>query len=86
MIKSTIYHNFKRIKELIFLKKNLVYLLRKNIKIKRLNSKLNYIKLRLYKIKEVLRKIIYKLKLLNTIRIYFIFHIFLLKFVTNTAR
>ena len=81
-----IYHNFKRIKEPIFLKRDLIYLLRKNIKTKQLSSKLDYIKLRLYKIKEVLKKVIYKLELLNIMKIYLIFNIFLLKLILKNVK
>ena len=84
--KSTIYHNFKRIKGLIFSKEDLIYLLRKNIKIKRLSLKLDYIKLRLYKIKKVLRKVTYKLKLFNTMKIYLVFHISLLKLTLKNIK
>ena len=81
-----IYYNSKRIRGLIFLKRDLVYLLRKNIKIKRLNSKLDYTKLRLYKIKKVLEKIIYKLELFNIMRIHLIFYIFLLELIFKNAK
>ena len=52
----------------------MVYLLRKYIKTKRLSDKLNYIKLRPFKIKKVLGPILFKLKLLVSIRIHPIFH------------
>ena len=61
IIRSVIYYNSKRVKKLIFKKRDVVYLLRKNIKIKKLNTKLDYIKLGLYLIKKVLKKITYEL-------------------------
>ena len=61
----------------------MVYLLRKYIKIKRLSDKLNYIKLRSFKIKKVLGLILFKLKLLVSIRIYPIFYKSLLELYKN---
>ena len=57
----------------------MVYLLRKYIKTKRLSDKLDHIKLRPFKIKKVLGPILFKLKLLVSIRIYPIFHKLLLE-------
>lgn len=56
IIRSTIYYNFKRIKEPIFKERDAIYLLKKNIKIKKSSSKLDYIKLDLYLIKKILKK------------------------------
>ncbi len=53
---------------------------------KRLNTKLNYIKLKFYSIQKVLNKSIYRLKLLNIIRIHFIFNISLLKSILNNVK
>jgi hypothetical protein len=61
---------------------NKIYLFRKNIKIKRLSNKLNYKKLRLFKINKKVRSINYKLKLLETIKIYLVFYILLLELVS----
>ena len=77
--KILIYYNKKRSEKLIIKEKNPVYLLKKNIKIKQLNSKLNHIKLELYKIEKKLGTVIFKLKFLNNIKIYPVFHILLLK-------
>ncbi len=80
------YYNFKRINELNLKEENLIYLLRRNIKIKRFSIKLNYTKLNSYLIQKVLNKSIYKLKLLNIIRIHSIFNISLLKSVLKNVK
>jgi hypothetical protein len=64
-IRSFIYYNRKRLKELTLKEDDPVYLLRKNIKTKRLSLKLDYIKLGPFKIQKILSKIIYRLKLSN---------------------
>ena len=64
----------------------MIYLLRRNIKIKRLNDKLNYIKLGLFKIIKKLRLVIYKLKILKSIRIYLVFYILLLEPILKNTK
>lgn len=66
IIKSNLYYDKKRFNSL-------------DLKKKRLSLKLNYIKLKLFKIKIILEKVIYRLKLLNYIKIYLIFYILLLE-------
>ena len=64
----------------------MIYLLRRNIKIKRLNDKLNHIKLGLFKIIKKLRLVIYKLKILKSIRIYLVFYILLLEPILKNTK
>jgi hypothetical protein len=73
------YYNKLKLGKSRFREKNLVYLLRRNIKITKLNNKLDYKKFDLFKIKRNIKNISYKFHFLFTIRIYPIFHIFLLK-------
>ena len=47
----------------------------RNIKITRLNKSLNYKNLRLFKIVKIINNIVYKLKLLDDINIFSIFHL-----------
>ena len=61
----------------------MVYLAIKNIIIKKLNKKLNYKYLRLYKIIKRISENNYQLDLPPKVRIYLIFHVSLLKNVTN---
>jgi hypothetical protein len=65
--------------ESILEKGDKVYLLRRNINTKRPSDKLDYKKLEPFKISEVVGLVNYRLELLKTINIYFIFHISLLK-------
>jgi hypothetical protein len=60
-----------------------VYLLRKNIKTKRLSNKLNFKKLGLFEILEKIGDVNFKLRLLETNRLYLVFHILLLKLVLS---
>jgi hypothetical protein len=64
----------------------MVYLLRRNIKIKRPSDKLNYTKLGLFKIIKKLGLVIYKLKILKSIRIYPVFYVLLLEPILKNAR
>jgi hypothetical protein len=57
----------------------LIYLIRRNIKTIRPSNKLNYKKFGPFKVKRNVKNISYELYLLLTIRIYSIFHIFLLE-------
>ena len=57
----------------------MIYLLRQNIKTKRLSNKLNHTKLKSFKILEKKKSVNYKLKLLATMKIHLIFHVFLLE-------
>jgi len=74
-----LYANKKRDKESTFKRKNKVYLLRRNIKTKRSSNKLNHMKLELFEILEEKKLINYKLNLSTSMKIYSVFHIFLLK-------
>jgi hypothetical protein len=73
------YYNKSKLKGSRFREKDLVYLLRRNIKIIRLSDKLDHKKFGLFKVKRNIKNISYELHFLLTIRIYPIFHIFLLK-------
>ena len=74
-----LYVNEKRNKEFILKEKDKVYLLRRNIKTKKLSNKLNHTKLKSFNILKIKKSINYKLNLSAFMRIYSIFHIFLLK-------
>jgi hypothetical protein len=73
------YYNKSKLERPYFREENLVYLLRRNIKTTRPNNKLDYKKFGPFKIKRNIKNISYKFHLLPTIKIYPIFHIFLLK-------
>ncbi len=73
------YANKKKDRKSTFKKRNKAYLLRWNVKIKKSSNKLNYMKLESFKILEEKRLINYKLNFSTFMRIYLIFHIFLLK-------
>jgi len=75
----TLYANKKRDRESTFKKRNKAYLLRRNIKTKKSSNKLNHTKLESYKILEIKESINYKLNLSTFIKIYLIFHIYLLE-------
>jgi hypothetical protein len=79
------YVNTKRIKGLILKKGDKVYLLRKNIKITRLSNKLDHKKLGPYLINEVIGLVIYKLRLLEGMGIYLVFHVALLEPILTNA-
>ncbi len=81
-----LYANKKRDKESTLKKRNKAYLLRRNIKMKRSSNKLNHTKLESYKILKIKELINYKLNLSTFMKIYLIFHIYLLKFADlNTS-
>jgi hypothetical protein len=73
------YYNKLKLEGSRFRKGDLVYLLRRNIKTIRFSDKLDYRKFGLFKVKRNIKDINYKLHLLPTIRIYPVFHIFLLE-------
>ena len=77
---STTYQNKKRKKASLLKKGNKVYLLTKNLRInKRRNKKLNHVKVEPFFIKNVKGRINYELNLSNDAKIFFVFHIFVLK-------
>ena len=75
--------NKRRSKGLDFQEGGVVYLNRKNIKTLRLSEKLDYTKLRLFKILEKKGLVIFKLDILEYIKIYSIFYKSLLELYYN---
>jgi hypothetical protein len=73
------YYNKLKLEGPRFREENLVYLLRRNIKIIRLSDKLDYKKFGSFKVKRNIKNISYEFHFLLTIRIYPVFHIFLLE-------
>jgi hypothetical protein len=73
------YYNKLKFERSRFREEDLVYLLRQNIKTIRPSNKLDHKKFGPFKIKRNIKDISYKLYLLLTIRIYPVFHIFLLE-------
>jgi hypothetical protein len=73
------YYNKSKLEGPRFREGDLIYLLRRNIKTTRLSDKLDYKKFGSFKVKRNIKDISYELHLLLTIRIYPIFHIFLLE-------
>jgi hypothetical protein len=73
------YYNKSKLEGPCFREGNLVYLLRRNIKTIRFSDKLDYKKFGPFKVKRNIKDISYELYLLLTMRIHFIFHIFLLE-------
>jgi hypothetical protein len=73
------YYNKLKFERSRFREKDLVYLLRQNIKTIRSSDKLDYKKFGPFKVKRNIKDISYELYLLLTMRIYPIFHIFLLE-------
>jgi hypothetical protein len=73
------YYNNLKLEGSRFRKEDLVYLLRRNIRIIRPSNKLDYKKFGLFKVKRNIKNISYKFYLPLTIKIYLIFHIFLLE-------
>jgi len=80
-----LYANKKRDRRFTFKKRDKAYLLKRNIKTKRLSNKLNHMKLESFEILEEKKSINYKLNLSTFMRIYSIFHIFLLKFANSNT-
>ena len=68
LVKSALYYDKIRNKDITLKKGNKIYLLRKNVKIIKLNSKLNYIKIGPFKILRNIKGISFKLDLLSIIR------------------
>src|SRR5215203_1196676 len=77
------YYNQHRQTESSLKEKDEVYLLRRNIKTKRSSNKLNYKKLELFKIKNKINNVTYKLVLLKRMKIFDIFHVFLLESISE---
>ena len=78
--KSTKYQNEKRKMTSLLKERNKVYLHTKNLKInKKRSKKLDHVKVESFFIKSVKESINYKLNLLVDARIFFVFHIFVLK-------
>ena len=77
--RSVLYVNKKRNRNSTLKEEDKVCLLKRNIKTKKLNNKLNHIKLGPFKILETKKSVNFKLNLSTFMRIYSIFHIFLLK-------
>jgi hypothetical protein len=73
------YYNKSKLEGPRFQERDLVYLLRRNIKTTRPSDKLDYKKFGPFKVKRNIKNISYELYLLPTIRIYPVFHIFLLE-------
>jgi hypothetical protein len=73
------YYNKLKLKESRFRERDLIYLLRRNIKTIRPNNKLDYKKFGPFKVKRNIKNISYEFYLSLTMRIYPIFHIFLLE-------
>ena len=85
LVKSALYYNKKRNKNITLKKRNKIYLLRKNIKIIKLSSKLNYVKIGPFKILRNIKGINFKLDLPNIIRIYPVFYALFLKPADNAT-
>ena len=60
-------------------------MLRKNIKTTKPNSKLNHVKIEPFKILKSIKGVSFKFNLLNTIKIYPVFHALLLELVNNAT-
>ena len=75
------YYNIKRMKGPSFEKEDKVYLLCKNIMIKQSNDKLGFKKFGPFIIVRKILKFNYKLSLLKSIQIHFIFYISLFEFI-----
>jgi hypothetical protein len=73
------YYNKSKLEKSRFRERDLIYLIRRNIKTIRPNDKFNYKKLGPFKVKRNIKNISYEFHFLFTIRIYPIFHIFLLE-------
>jgi hypothetical protein len=73
------YYNKSKFEGPRFREEDLVYLLRRNIKTTRPSNKFDYKKFGSFKVKRNIKDINYELHLLPTIRIYPVFHIFLLE-------
>ena len=79
-INSTMYQNKKRKTTFLLKKKNKVYLFAKNLKInKGKNKKFDHVKIESFFVKVVKGRINYELNLFIDAKIFFVFHIFMLK-------
>ena len=77
---STAYQNKKRKTKPLLKEKNKVYLLTKNLKINRKrNKKLDHVKVESFFIKIVKRRVNYELNFLVDVKIFLVFHIFILE-------
>ena len=85
LVKSALYYNKKRNKDITFKKRNKIYLLRRNVKTIKLNNKLNHVKIGPFKILKNIKGISFKLDLLSIIKIYPVFHALLLEPADNAT-
>ena len=85
LVKSALYYNKKRNKNITLKKGNKIYLLRKNIKIIKLSNKLDYVKIGPFRILKNIKGVSFKLDLPNIIKIHPVFHAFFLKPADNTT-
>ena len=84
-VRSALYYDKKRNKDITLKEENKVYLLRKNIKTTKLSSKLDYVKIGPFRILRSIKGISFKLDLPSTIRIHPVFHALLLKPADNAT-
>ena len=84
---STIYQNKKRKTTSLLKKKNKMYLFTKNLKInKKRSKKLDHVKVESFFIKIVKGRINYELNFFVDVKMFLVFHIFVLKFAhSNTS-
>jgi hypothetical protein len=73
------YYNKSKLEKPRFREENLIYLIRRNIKTTRPSDKFDYKKFDPFKVKRNIKNISYELYFLPMIRIYPVFHIFLLE-------
>ena len=85
LVKSALYYNEKRNKNIIFKKKNKIYLLRRNVKTIKPSSKLDHVKIGSFKILKSIKGVSFKLDLPNIIRIYPVFYVLLLEPADNAT-
>ena len=83
---STTYQNKRRKTAPLLKKRNKVYLLTKNFKInKKRSKKLNHVKVESFFIKSAKRRVNYELNLPSDVKIFFVFHISILKFAHSNT-
>ena len=84
---SAIYQNKKRKTTPLLKKRNKMYLLTKNLKInKRRSKKFDHVKIKSFFIKIVKERVNYELKFLVDVKVFFVFHIFVLELAhSNTS-
>jgi hypothetical protein len=73
------YYNKSKLERFRFRERDLIYLLRRNIKIIRPSDKFDYKKFGPFKVKRNIKNISYEFHFSLTMRIHFVFHIFLLE-------